>query len=112
MRPLDRLPALYADALKKLKPGELSDILRSPAGFHIVKLVEMRGTGPAKGPVALRQTRARHILIKVNQLVTEAEAQRKLVAMKERLDNGADFAEIARLNSNDLSAARGGDWVG
>ncbi len=113
MRPLDRLPALYADALKKLKPGELSDILRSPAGFHIVKLVEMRGTGPAKGPVALRQTRARHILIKVNQLVTEAEAQRKLVAIKERLDNGADFAEIARLNSNDLSAARGGDlgWL-
>ena len=113
MRPLDRLPALYADALKKLKPGELSDILRSPAGFHIVKLVEMRGTGPAKGPVALRQTRARHILIKVNQLVTEAEAQRNLVAIKERLDNGADFAEIARLNSNDLSAARGGDlgWL-
>ena len=113
MRPLDRLPALYADALKKLKPGELSDILRSPAGFHIVKLVEMRGTGPAKGPVALRQTRARHILIKVNQLVTEAEARRKLVAIKERLDNGADFAEIARLNSNDLSAARGGDlgWL-
>lgn len=113
MRPLDRLPALYADALKKLKPGELSDILRSPAGFHIVKLVEVRGNGPAKGPVALRQTRARHILIKVNQLVTEAEARRKLVVIKERLDNGADFAEIARLNSNDLSAARGGDlgWL-
>ena len=57
--------------------------------------------------------RQRHILIKVNQLVTEAEARRKLVAIKERLDNGADFAEIARLNSNDLSAARGGDlgWL-
>ena len=113
MRPLDRLPALYADAAKKLKPGQLSEVLRSPAGFHIVKLIETRGSSAAKAPVALRQTRARHILIKVNELVSEAEARRKLVAIKERLDNGADFAELARLNSNDLSAARGGDlgWL-
>lgn len=113
MRPLDRLPALYADAAKKLKPGQLSEILRSPAGFHIVKLLDMRGSAETKAPVALRQTRSRHILIKVNELVSEAEARRKLVVLKERLDNGADFAELARLNSNDLSAARGGDlgWL-
>ena len=112
-RPLDRLPALYADAVKKLKPGETSDILRSPAGFHIVKLIERQGGGGAKPVTALRQTRARHILIKVNELVSEAEAKRKLVALKERLDNGADFAELARLHSNDLSAAKGGDlgWL-
>ena len=111
-RPLDRLPALYADAIKTLKPGETSDILRSPAGFHIVKLVDRQGGG-AKPVVALKQTRARHILIKVNELVSEAEAKRKLVALKERLDNGADFAELARLHSNDLSAAKGGDlgWL-
>lgn len=111
-RPLDRLPALYADAIKTLKPGETSDILRSPAGFHIVKLVDRQGGG-AKPVVALKQTRARHILIKVNELVSEAEARRKLVALKERLDNGADFAELARLHSNDLSAAKGGDlgWL-
>jgi peptidyl-prolyl cis-trans isomerase SurA len=113
MRPLDRLPALYAEAAKKLKPGQLSEILRSPAGFHIVKLIDIRGSGAVKAPVALKQTRARHILIKVNELVSEAEARRKLVVIKERLDNGADFAELARLNSNDLSAARGGDlgWL-
>jgi peptidyl-prolyl cis-trans isomerase SurA len=112
-RPLDRLPALYADVVKKLKPGETSEILRSPAGFHIVKLIERQGGGGAKPMVALKQTRARHILIKVNELVSEAEARRKLVAPKERLDNGADFAELARLHSNDLSAARGGDlgWL-
>jgi peptidyl-prolyl cis-trans isomerase SurA len=112
-RPLDRLPALYADAVKKLKPGELSDILRSPAGFHIIKLIELHGNSAAKASTSLKQTRARHILIKVNELVSAAEAQRKLVAIKERLDNGADFAELARLNSNDLSAARGGDlgWL-
>ncbi len=112
-RPLDRLPALYADAVKKLKPGETSDILRSPAGFHIVKLVARQGGGGPKEAVALKQTHARHILIKVNELVSEAEARRKLVGLKERLDNGADFAELARLHSNDLSAAKGGDlgWM-
>jgi len=112
-RPLDRLPALYADAVKKLKPGETSDILRSPAGFHIVTLLARQGSGSAKPVVALKQTRARHILIKVNELVSETEAKRKLVALKERLDNGADFAELARLHSNDLSAAKGGDlgWL-
>jgi peptidyl-prolyl cis-trans isomerase SurA len=112
-RPLDRLPALYADAVKKLKPGEVSEILRSPAGFHIVMLIARIG-GSAKKPfVALKQTRARHILIKVNEVVSETEARRKLVALKERLDNGVDFAELARLHSNDLSAAKGGDlgWL-
>jgi peptidyl-prolyl cis-trans isomerase SurA len=113
VRPLDRLPALYADAVKKLKPGEVSDILRSPAGFHIVKLIDKTGGGGARPVATLKQTRARHILIKVNELVSEAEAKRKLVALKERLDNGADFAELARLHSNDLSAAKGGDlgWL-
>jgi len=114
VRPLDRLPALYADAVKNLKPGGVSDILRSPAGFHIVMLVGRSGdTGSAKKVVALRQTHARHILIKVNEVVSEAEARRKLVSLKERIDNGADFAELARLNSNDLSATKGGDlgWL-
>ena len=112
-RPLDRLPALYADAVKKLKPGEVSDILRSPAGFHIIKLIDKKSAGGAKPAATLKQTHARHILIKVNELVSEAEAKRKLVALKERLDNGADFAELARLHSNDLSATKGGDlgWL-
>lgn len=115
LRTLDRLPALYADAARKLAPGEVSDILRSPAGFHIVKLIEKRGrpgTDAAALP-ALKQTHARHILIKVNELVSETEARHKLETLKERLDNGADFAELARLYSNDLSAAKGGDlgWL-
>jgi peptidyl-prolyl cis-trans isomerase SurA len=112
-RPLDRLPALYADAVKDLKPGEVSDILRSPAGFHIVMLISKVGDSGSKRMVTLKQTRARHILIKVNEIVSETEARRKLVALKERLDNGADFTELARLHSNDLSAAKGGDlgWL-
>lgn len=111
LRPADRLPALYAEAAKKLGPGQVGEILRSPAGFHILKLVERKGGAiPAQ---SIKQTRARHILVKVNELVSEAEAKRKLVDLRERLINGADFAELARLYSNDLSAAKGGDlgWL-
>ncbi len=110
-RPLDRLPSIYAEVAQKLRPGEISDVLRSPAGYHIIKLIDRRGGN--KAVKTLRQTHARHILIKVNELVPEAEAKRKIVSLKERLDNGADFAELARLNSNDLSATKGGDlgWL-
>jgi peptidyl-prolyl cis-trans isomerase SurA len=110
-RPLDRLPTLYAEAAAKLQPGELSGILRSPAGFHIIKLFERRGSNPIGETI--RQTRARHILIKVNELVSSTEARQKMLGLKERLDNKADFEELARLYSNDLSAAKGGDlgWL-
>ncbi len=110
-RPLDRLPTLYAEAAAGLKPGEISGILRSPAGFHIVKLFDRKGGDGLGGTI--RQTHARHILIKVNELVSSEEARHKLEGLKERLDNGADFAELARLYSNDLSAAKGGDlgWM-
>jgi peptidyl-prolyl cis-trans isomerase SurA len=109
-RPVDRLPTLYAEAVAQLQPGEVSEILRSPAGFHIVKLFERKG-GSVGG--TFRQTHARHILIKVNELVSSDEARHKLAGLKERLANGADFAELARLYSNDLSAAKGGDlgWL-
>lgn len=111
VRTLNRLPALYAEVVDKLRPGEVSEVLRSAAGFHILKLVDKRGGKITAA--ATRQTRARHILIKTNELVSDAEARRKIEALKERLDNGADFAEIARLHSNDLSASKGGDlgWM-
>lgn len=110
-RTLDSLPTLYAEAVANLKPGEVSSILRSPAGFHIIKLVERRGGSPVGA--SIRQTRARHILIKVNELVSSDEARNKMLGLKERLDNKGDFAELARLYSNDLSAAKGGDlgWL-
>lgn len=110
-RPIERLPTLFAEALPKLKPGETSEVLKSPAGYHILKLLDRRGGAMKVQPV--EQTRARHILIKTSELVSESEARRRLVSLKERAAHGADFAELARLHSNDLSASRGGDlgWL-
>jgi peptidyl-prolyl cis-trans isomerase SurA len=88
----------------------VSDLLRSPAGFHVVKLLGRRGAGDA-APVT--QTRARHILVKTNEIVSEEDARRRLQGLRERIAAGADFAELARLNSEDGTAARGGElgWV-
>jgi peptidyl-prolyl cis-trans isomerase SurA len=109
-RSLDRLPGLYADAARKLGVGEVSDLLRSSAGFHVVKLLSKRGGSAA---ASIQQTHARHILIRVNEVVSEAEARRKMESVRERIVNGVDFVEQARLYSQDGSAAKGGDlgWL-
>jgi len=109
-READRLPVLFVEALRPLQAGQLSELLRSPNGFHILRLNERRG---GAAPVLVQQTRARHILIKTNELVSESEARNRLLALKERLDNKADFAELARARSEDTSASRGGDlnWL-
>lgn len=108
----DRLPVLFADAVRQMQPGEVSKVIRSPAGFHIVKLVERRG-GAAAGLQQMQQTRARHILIRTSEIVTDADAESRLKGLRERVVNGGNFAELAKVNSADLSAAKGGDlgWV-
>jgi peptidyl-prolyl cis-trans isomerase SurA len=105
-----RLPELFANALRDMKPGDVSEPLRSPAGFHVVKLLGRRGVGAA-APVT--QTHARHILIKTSEVVSEDDARKRLAGLRERIEAGADFAELARLNSEDGTASRGGDlgWV-
>ena len=109
-RPASRLPQLFADALNVLQPGEISPLLRSPNGFHLLKLLDKRGRDVA---LVVTQTRARHVLIKTNEVVSEADAKRRLTELKERLDNDAKFADIARLHSEDGSAAKGGElgWL-
>jgi peptidyl-prolyl cis-trans isomerase SurA len=109
----DRLPEVFAGALKALRPGEVTPVLRSPAGFHVLKLIERRGgTTPLTG-APVQQTRARHILIKTNEVVSESDARRRLSDLRERIVNGADFAEMARLQSEDSTASKGGDldWI-
>ncbi|BCK86289.1 chaperone SurA [Sideroxyarcus emersonii] len=109
-RPADRLPPLFSEALQKMKPGDVSDVLRSPSGFHIIKLLDRRTKDT---PVVITQTHARHILIKTSELVSENEAKSRLQEIKQRIDKGADFAEEARLHSEDGSAPQGGDlgWL-
>jgi peptidyl-prolyl cis-trans isomerase SurA len=109
-RELAQLPTIFAEAVKNLKSGEVGAVLRSPNGFHIVRVNERRGQD---APMIVSQTHARHILIKTTELVSENDAKDRLVKLKERLDNNADFAELARLQSEDGSASRGGDlgWL-
>ena len=111
-RPLDRLPGLFADAVRRMQPGETSPILRSAAGLHIVRLVERRGGG-AEAVQQLEQTRARHILIKTSEVLSDTDAEARLRAIRERVVNGADFGDLAKASSADLSAAKGGDlgWL-
>jgi peptidyl-prolyl cis-trans isomerase SurA len=111
-RTQDRLPALFAGALRSMKSGEVSEVLRSPAGFHVLKLLERRDAVGGDAPVT--QTRVRHILIRTNEVVSESEARRRLQDIRERVVNGqVQFADMARVHSDDASSGRGGelDWV-
>lgn len=108
--PGDRIPPLFANELQNLKPGQTTAVLRSPSGFHILKLVEKRS---GNAPVVITQTHARHILIKTSEIVSESEAKSRLMEIKQRIEGGADFADQAKRYSQDGSAQQGGDldWV-
>ena len=94
-----------------MKPGQVSGLLRSANGFHIIRLNDRRGgvSAAAQGPTNLQQTRVRHILLKTNELVSENEARNRLRTLKERLENKADFASSHCIRKND--PAKGGDLV-
>ena len=105
-----QLPALFLDVLKPLQAGEVSKPVRSPNGFHILKVNNRRG---GSSSLVIGQTHARHILIKLSEVLSEKEGKRKIDVIKERLDNGGKFEELARQFSEDGSANNGGDlgWV-
>lgn len=109
-----RLPGLFAEAVGGLKPGQNSAILRSSAGFHIIKLMDKRGGSAKAVPTQVQQTHASHILIKTSEVLSDADAQRRLEELRERVTRGgAKFADLARQFSADFSAAKGGDlgWI-
>lgn len=113
-RNTDRLPPVFAEALSKLKPGQVTPIIRSVGAFHILKVVDRRSAAEGQAAAAVQQTHARHILIKVTPTMSAYDAKRKLVELKERLDNkAAKFEDLARQYSNDGSAVKGGDlgWL-
>ncbi len=114
-RNTDRLPTLFIDAIKGLKPGDVTPVIRSPNGFHILKILGRRSGVDSKlatGPV--QQTHARHILLRVSELTPEPEVKRRLDEMKQRIEAGQiEFGTLARLHSLDPSGSRGGDlgWL-
>jgi len=105
-----QLPGLFLETVKSMNPGEVSAIIRSPNGFHILKLVNRRG---GSSPLVIQQTHVRHILIKPSEILSENDAQHRLEDLKERLENGASFEDLARQYSEDGTASKGGDlgWV-
>ena len=110
-RTTGEIPTLFIDSLAKLNQGDIAPLIRSPSGFHIIKLIELKGIDRH----IVTKTRARHILVKTNELIDDAEAKKRLLLLKERIADGDDFATLARSNSDDKgSAINGGDlnWVG
>jgi peptidyl-prolyl cis-trans isomerase SurA len=109
-RKTNELPTLFADLVANMERGEVSDPIESPSGFHIIKLVDYKGSEKS----IVRQTHPRHILITTNEITSDTDAETRLSQLKQRIENGEDFANLARSHSEDqASAIKGGDlgWV-
>jgi len=109
-RTLNQVPTLFVDVLKTMSKGDISEPIRSPGGFHILKLIDSTGVDSH----IITETHVRHILIKTNEIVNDAEAKKRLAVIAGRIADGDDFAALAQANSDDTgSALKGGDldWV-
>jgi len=108
LRPVDRYPQLFVNAVQALPDGGISGVLRSGAGFHVLKVIEKRQAGMPG--INVTQSRARHILLRPTAQLSESAARERLADFRKRVLAGtADFAQLARENSQDASARNGGD---
>jgi len=101
-----QLPPVFFDAIDDLQPGEFTDPIRSPSGFHLLKLNDVRGAEK----IIVLQTRVSHILLQPNEVLDETAVEQKLIQLRGRIEDGEDFADVARIESEDPgSAPLGGD---
>jgi peptidyl-prolyl cis-trans isomerase SurA len=105
-RDLNSIPRFFADAVRDLDPGDFTQPIRSPGGFHLVKVNDYR----EQRQVVIKEYKARHIMIETNELVTPRVAMEEITNIKEQLSDGTDFAELAKEYSDDPTSANlGGD---
>jgi peptidyl-prolyl cis-trans isomerase SurA len=107
LRSADRYPSLFVEGTQKLSKGDVSEPLRSGAGFHILKVLDKKQSELSN--VSITQTRARHILLRLSNELSEVAARNRLLTYKQRIQAGSDFADLARQFSQDGSAQTGGD---
>lgn len=137
-RPEEGWPTLFIDSVARVPAGQVSDIVRSGAGFHILKVLDRQGgSAPAaaqgqrqpaaqpssgaaagvaanQGPMQVTQTRARHILIKTSAVMSDDQARQRLEMLRQRITRGGEsFESLARQNSQDSTAPQGGElgWL-
>ena len=107
-RKMAEVPTLFAEYIPDLGRGDISEPIRSPSGFHLIRIADIKGAEQS----IVAQTRARHILIRTGELMTEAEAREKLTQLKARIEGGDDFGLLARGNSDDAASAIAGGHLG
>jgi peptidyl-prolyl cis-trans isomerase SurA len=113
-RSADRIPQVFLDELATMRPGEVSKLVRSANGFHVLRLLDRRGAQLAANGPPVQQTKVRHILLRVSDVAPESEVLRRLTEIKLRTQAGsADFADMAKQYSVDPSSSKGGDlgWI-
>lgn len=109
-RSMDQVPTIFVDSIGSMEQGTVSEPIRSPSGFHIVKMLEVKG----QGKHIITKTQVRHILIKTNELIDDDEAKNRLTTLKNRIADGDSFESLARAHSDDKGSALNGgslDWV-
>jgi peptidyl-prolyl cis-trans isomerase SurA len=110
----DRLPPLISDQLRKLSPGQVTPVIKSNTGFHIVKMIDKRSLAQEPEQAVVQQTRARHILMKATPAMPAAQVKAKLADLRAKIvAKSATFEDLARQNGQDGTAAKGGDlgWL-
>ncbi|MBW8810655.1 MAG: peptidylprolyl isomerase, partial [Lysobacter sp.] len=108
-RNADEIPAAFSDLMKQMKPGQITAPMRGPSGFQLLKLVEVRDASKS-APQMVTQYHARHILVRVSDQVSEAQAKAKAETLRARIAGGAKFEDVVKESSEDLGTqSKGGD---